>query len=84
MTSLVPTIMVCFPFAHPYSGKQGWGTGKDGREAFFFKRQFLHFKGKQRQSWLYINCLADTVTNLTGEEVLSPPFVLLLLQQTHG
>lgn len=73
-----PPVRPPFP---PLPRKAGWGGGReDGLPSS--KGSFYISAEKQRPSWSYNNCLADTVTKThTTEEVLSPPFVLLLLEQ---
>lgn len=61
---------------------RGQGRGKEGGLAFFVKRQFLHFRRKAET--IKVSMAWQTQQqNLAGEEALSPPFVLLSLEQPH-
>lgn len=72
---LAPTVLPCGPLSHPYLGKRGRGEGREG--SFHISAE------KQRRSWLYNNAWQTQRQRLTTEEVLPPPFVLLLLEQPH-
>lgn len=70
------------PFLPSPPRKTGLGRAERGL-AFFVKRQFLHFRSRDNHG--YITIVWQTQwQRLTREEVLSPPFVLLLLEQPHA